>query len=64
MPDFLPRLFAVLIAYATNLGLHGIAAKSSFSYAELAQLSDWGGSQDTPETGNSRHRGLGGAVPA
>ena len=41
MPDFLPRLFAVLIAYATNLGLHGIAAKSSFSYAELAQLSDW-----------------------
>ncbi len=31
MPDFPPRLFAVLIAYATNLGLHGIAAKSSFS---------------------------------
>ena len=28
------------IAYATNLGLHGIATKSSFSYAELAQLSD------------------------
>lgn len=41
MADFLPRLFAVLIAYATNLGLHGIAAKSSFTYAELAQLSDW-----------------------
>ncbi len=37
MSDFLPRLFA----YATNLGLHGIAAKSSFSYAELAQISDW-----------------------
>ena len=41
MPDFLPRLFAVLIAYATNLGLHGIAQKSSFTYAELAQVSDW-----------------------
>jgi hypothetical protein len=43
MPDFLSRLSAVLIAYATNLGLHlhGIAPKSSFSYAKLAQLSDW-----------------------
>jgi Tn3 transposase DDE domain-containing protein len=27
MPDLLPRLSAVLIAYATNLGLHRIAAK-------------------------------------
>ena len=31
----------MLIAYATNLGLHGIASKSSFTYAQLAQLSDW-----------------------
>ncbi|MCA1678308.1 MAG: Tn3 family transposase, partial [Actinobacteria bacterium] len=41
MPDFVSRLFAVLIAYATNLGLHGIASKSSFTYPQLAQLSDW-----------------------
>ena len=38
MPDFLPSLFAALIGYATNLGLHGIAARASFSYAQLAQL--------------------------
>lgn len=41
MPDFLPRLFAALCGYATNLGLHGIAARSSFTYAQLAQVADW-----------------------
>ena len=41
MPDFLPRLFAALCGYATNLGLHGIAARASFSYAQLAQVVDW-----------------------